>query len=942
MPFCEFCNQYIETEQGVRSHVKQKEPCRLAYERSISAAAEQHVAQSIPPHVDHSSFTSGIDRAWTPPPLAAQDDSQAGIPRSPRSLDGDNSGRAEKRRRVTVEEVPDIEQGGLPSRPWVEDFPREAGTPLRDGQTHFEEIRARKASQSESPWAPFESEEEWELAEWLMKSGISQKALDKYLKLPITQRRTSPSFRSSYLFYKKIDDLPGGFAKWKVEFFEAVGDERDEDGNLRIERVELWRRDPVECVRELLGNPLFRQHMRFAPERLYADGEGKQRMYSNMHTAEWWWDLQMLLPEGATIAPVILSSDKTTLSRMSGDKTAWPCMRAILEPLIAAGREGVEMVCADGRVRRVYPILAAYIADHPEQCLVAGCQENYCPKCSVEPNKRGEPVYSCLKDQPSVASILAKHSAGETSPEFDELGLRAIEPFWDGLPHCDIFAAITPDILHQLHKGLFKDHLVSWATKSIQTDGAGEVDRRFKAMPRHPGLRHFKNGISIVAQWTGTEFKNMERVFLGTVAGAAPDVRVIRAVRAVLDFIYYAHFETHTDDSLHALHAAWREYHENKAIFVTLGIRKDFNFPKGHSTEHYERSIRQKGTADGYSTEHSERLHIDFAKLAYGASNKQSSYLKQMTRWLDRQEAVHRFSAYLDWAMPERATSTVEREDSLSDDEEDPQAEEDRVEPARLNATEDPFIRGYSIAKVPAYPSLTVAQLIHEFGATDFIRCLSDYLHKVSIGNARRLNHTSIPINDLSRLSAYKQFKVRLPVIKQVSSDILIDTIQAAPAKPSRGLIPSAPPKMSVVLVRDSTRPVPGSSENADATPPNPLEGLRVARVRAIFTLPSSYDAAIFDIHDPLAYVEWFTPFQVVDPATGMYIVSHSTRQHRRFASIIPITDIIRTCHLIPVWGKRIDPSWTSDTVLDRCTKFFVNPYLRHHDFVLFRYLSQK
>ena len=118
--------------------------------------------------------------------------------------------------------------------------------------------------------------------------------------------------------------------------------------------------------------------------------------------------------------------------------------------------------------------------------------------------------------------------------------------------------------------------------------------------------------------------------------------------------------------------------------------------------------------------------------------------------------------------------------------------------------------------------------------------------------------------------------------------------------------------------------------------------GLRVARVRAIFTLPATYDAAIFNIHDPLAYVEWFTPFQVVDPATGMYVVSHSTRQHRRFASIISITDIVRTCHLIPVWGKRIDPSWTSDTVLDRCTKFFVNPYLRHHDFVLFRYLSQK
>ncbi|KAJ7751483.1 hypothetical protein DFH07DRAFT_745482 [Mycena maculata] len=43
-----------------------------------------------------------------------------------------------------------------------------------------------------------------------------------------------------------------------------------------------------------------------------------------MWTAEWWWDIQELLPIGATLAPIILASDKTQLTRFSGDKQAWP------------------------------------------------------------------------------------------------------------------------------------------------------------------------------------------------------------------------------------------------------------------------------------------------------------------------------------------------------------------------------------------------------------------------------------------------------------------------------------------------------------------------------------------------------------------------------------------------------------------------------------------
>ena len=40
--------------------------------------------------------------------------------------------------------------------------------------------------------------------------------------------------------------------------------------------------------------------------------------------------------------------------------------------------------------------------------------------------------------------------------------LWSSQPFTNDFPRADIYKLISPDLLHQIIKGVFKDHLVTW------------------------------------------------------------------------------------------------------------------------------------------------------------------------------------------------------------------------------------------------------------------------------------------------------------------------------------------------------------------------------------------------------------------------------------------------------------------------------------------------
>jgi hypothetical protein len=130
--------------------------------------------------------------------------------------------------------------------------------------------------------------------------------------------------------------------------------------------------------------------------------------------------------------------------------------------------------------------------------------------------------------------------------------------------------------------------------------------------------------------------------------GAVNSLRMLKAVCALLDFLYLAQFTSHTSETIHRLQDSLAAFHNNKAIFVDLGVRDHFNIPKLHSLTHYESSIRLFGTMDNYNTEQSERLHIDMAKDAYCVTNHKDEY-SQMMNWLERREKVERHAAFINW-----------------------------------------------------------------------------------------------------------------------------------------------------------------------------------------------------------------------------------------------------------------------------------------------------
>ncbi|KAH9912446.1 uncharacterized protein B0H18DRAFT_1127164 [Fomitopsis serialis] len=748
--------------------------------------------------------------------------------------------------------------------------------------TVFELRRLQQIAKKQQPWYPFAGPEEWELCEWIIKRKSGEQtplfnreiSSELILKFREADHTKYASFHDNKTFLRTVDSLPGPSADWKLVEITVEGNQVDATGKKMSEVLDLWARDPVAVVADLAGDPHFEGKSSFEPTQVVFERDGPDapeiQFYEDIPTGEWMWRLQSLLPKGATIAPVILSSDKTHLSTFSGDKQAWPvyltigniskdvrrkpseraavllgylpvaklsCFSPTERSLQGPGTHGRQMCCADGYIHHVYPIMAAYVADYPKQCLICCCKENRCPTCLVKPTDRGELLNTLYRDPQETLAALRNPHADET---FEEQGLREVpEPFWSDLPYTNVFGCITPDLLHQLHKGVFKDHFVKWSTHG----NVAQTDARMARVPPYHGLRVFKKGISTVQKWTGIEYRQMEKVFVAVIASMRYlEPRIRAAARDLLDFIYLAHYPAHTTSTLEEMRSALVAFHAHKQVFVDLGIRQHFNIAKIHWLDHYIPSIVAVGSCDGFSTDIFERLHIDYAKQGYRVSNRRE-YLRQMVTWLTRREKVKTHQSFLRWlegknpANPTPAAPHFsppdDEEDSYSDEfssdsedasglDESPNGggrseslhdqmdvdpgpsmratevrvvvklEEDETmlsEPAVLSSEDNEWrvqpeeraISGnleYHISRTPGLGYMSGANITEMFAATRFEDALSRFL----LSECPSASRNMLALLE-SEYAVFPQFKRTLPSLHQVNNDRFLDRVYARPAK---------------------------------------------------------------------------------------------------------------------------------------------------------------
>jgi hypothetical protein len=197
----------------------------------------------------------------------------------------------------TVESCFEIEEFPLPT----------AGAPIPcsdHGPSSFEAYQQTIGGDNDyAPYyAPFQSHLDWDIARWAKMHGPSSSAVTKLLEIEGVRQQLFYSQHLITLHLQFSETL--GLSYSNVRELNKIIDTKlphpprfhRQDVTIGGEKVTMYSRNIIECVKALFGSAEFASRMIYKPERHYDRESRHERHYHDMHTGDWWWEMQVGKP----------------------------------------------------------------------------------------------------------------------------------------------------------------------------------------------------------------------------------------------------------------------------------------------------------------------------------------------------------------------------------------------------------------------------------------------------------------------------------------------------------------------------------------------------------------------------------------------------------------------------------------------------------------------
>ncbi|KAG2338198.1 hypothetical protein BDR05DRAFT_952101 [Suillus weaverae] len=346
------------------------------------------------------------------------------------------------------------------------------------------------------------------------------------------------------------------------------------------------------------------------------------------------WSMQSQLPEGATLLGVILSSNKTNITNMTGGRIAHPLLISL------ANIKMVTQNKASSHAFLLTTLLPITEFLHPVKRLQSVLEAHLVHQCLdiiLELLKQA----ACIGIQCDPQNVEAYFTA---CAPFCLSGVAC--PFWCDWPLADPSHFLTPEALHHWHH-VFYDHDVQWCLRAV---GAEELDFCFSVLQLLMTFRHFKDGISNLKQVTGRAQRDLQCYIVALIADAAPP-GIVMSVWALMDFWYLPQAtvidEVHCQKILNAL----QEFHDHKQDIIACRARlgtksknvlNNWHIPKLELMQSVIPSIRQVGSLLQWSADTTEHAHITLIKDPADSTNN-NNVDAQICRFLDCVEKCRSF-----------------------------------------------------------------------------------------------------------------------------------------------------------------------------------------------------------------------------------------------------------------------------------------------------------